>query len=1021
MSTRAALSAVALCLVFTLTVALPFQPWAASRSGACAFEVTVESDESGLATLFFDVGSGGSAVDSAVQPVSAGHLSTLRFALPSGRLRSLSLAPLDRDVRMTLSDARIADGSGRTLARFAPERLQPANQIESMVVRNEKVLVSTSRNADRPLVRIGLTGPLALPRSNWWLPMALVFASLLAAYFAFEWMGRSQGATHRRRAAVAWEAARASPGRAILAAALLGTIAANYPVIFAGRSLVSPNLGTALLYGQLPWVPGFQSLERGNSNSADIDALMWHHLPLSMVQHRAAFGDGELPLWNRYDSAGTPLLGQGQSCFGDPLHLIPFLANGAPWAWDLKFLLAKVLFACGIGFSVWRLTRHLPASLLMAVSVQFIGFFVYRVNHPAIFSLCYAPWILYAWIRIVEAGAIRASILWMVALLAANLAELCSGTAKEAYILLVSCNFSGVLMLAGCRRSLADKVKLLGAASVETAAFAMMSSPVWYTFFRALKNSYTTYGAVQTFQLQPGMFAGLFDELFFRPFQFFGNVINPSANFFILVGLIWAAVRSRSLLNSRCSAALLVSTLPALALVFGVIPPGFVARIPYLGNILHVDNTFSCVLIVMFAVLAGVGWKEALERIGSRDGKWEAGVVMVVLIGIYAAYLGTAQAVVRGYYFDRTWGKLIELGPFIHLYALSLLAAAALLLWVARKVRERGPWSAELVLLGTLSFAALHWRHGLQAGMAFPEYVIMPASRVDLLAHSPAVEAVSSVRDLPSRSVGFVDSFFPGWSAAYGLEGISGPDALMNRYYRQLMDVSGIERVWDWRYKLEDRDLGAVKPMLDLLNVRFYLDYPAGRRAPREMLSPFSSSDMEVYESRSYWPRAFFTDSIAVYRDLPQYWSWIRAGDGRPFAAIEHGDWDRLNPLPAISGDLSTRRINPARDYVLTANTTSFTVDATGPGLIVLTEAYERGNFRATLNGVDVPYSRVNHAFKGIFVGSAGRYTVRFSYWPDGFSITLVVMGMGILVVLVGLSLVLLTSKTPPLSRPFEI
>ena len=997
-------STIAAALVLACAASIPFQPWAGANGGACHFEASVESDESGLAKLYFDVGHGMNEDDSAVQSVEAGHPGLLRFALPHGSLRSLRLDPLDRDVRMTLGGARIVDDSGRTLAQFAPDRFHPLRQIGSLEVRDGKLVISTASDADDPQVAIDLGGPIELPRSVWWKGIAMGFAGIMAILLAIEFAARSPAARLGRRARSLWDAANASPGRAVMAAALLAALAANYPVVFAGKSLVSPNLGTALLYGRLPWVPGFQSLERGNSNSADIDALMWHHLPLSMIQHRALLGSGELPLWNRYDSAGSPLLGQGQSCLGDPLQVIPLLANGAPWAWDAKFLLAKWLFACGIGFCVWRLTRHLPASLLLAASAQFIGFFVYRVNHPAIFSLCYSPWILYCWIRIGDSGSARGSILWMAALLGANLTELSSGTIKEAYVLLLSMNFSGACVLLACARPWAAKLKLLAGAAAESAAFAMIGSPVWYTFYRALKSSYTTYDAPQAFQIQPGMLVGLFDELFYRPFQIFGNVIDPSANFLVLTGLLWAAVRWRPVLADRRSVALMLSSVPALVLAFGVIPPGVITRVPFLGNIVHIDNTFSCVLVVVLTVAAGVGWKQAWQSLGTVEGRREGRAVLMLLAGLCAVYLGTAQAIVRSAYFDQTWGRIIKLDTFVLGYGFSVVAAAALLMWVLHRARGRGSWTPALVLCAVLAFATLHWRHGLQMGTAFPDVVIMPTKRVDLLAKSPSVESMLARRDSPFRAVGFVDNFFPGWSAAYDLEGISGPDALVNRYYRQFMDASGIERVWDWRYKLEDNDLKSVRPMLDVLNVRFYLDYPAGKRRPRGELRPFLSSDMEVCESPSYWPRAFFTDSAAVYDELPQYCSWIRGGDGRPFAAVQHSDWVRLSPLPRVSGDLSTRQVRPAQDYALTPNSTSFTVSATGPGFIVLTEAYERGNFRATLDGAQVPYLRINHAFKGIYVDSAGTYRVTFTYWPRGFSTTLVVAAIGLALALLALS-----------------
>ncbi|HEY4989096.1 MAG TPA: hypothetical protein VII09_04775, partial [Opitutaceae bacterium] len=970
---------------------------------------------------YYDMGHGLTEKDSAVQAVVAGHPCRLRFALPAGTLRSLRLDPIDRGTHMILSGARIVDDSGQVLETVAPEEFHSANQIESMAVKDSALLVTTEPEGNDPQISVTFPRPVDLPHGLWWKGIALVLAALLAALVLFHWACGSATVRLGERGRTLWAAAHACPGRAVLLTSLVATIAANYPVVFAGKSFVSPNLGTALLYGKNPWVPGFQSIERGNSNSADIDALMWHHLPLSMIQRRAVLGHGELPLWNRYDSSGTPLLGQGQSCFGDPLQLIPLLADGAAWAWDLKFLLAKGLLSCAMGFCLWRLTRHLPVVLLLTASVQFIGFFVFRVNHPAIFSLCYAPWIIYCWLRVIDCRSVRAAVGWLAALLAVNLVEISSGTVKEAYILLLYMNFTGLCLLLASPRPAREKARLLGGLCVEGLLFVVIGSPAWLTFYRALRNSYTTYQAAQTYQIQPGMAAGLFDEVFYRPFQIYSNVINPSANFFILIGLVWIGVRWRSFWGNRTAAALLASTLPAALLAFGAVSPGLVSRVPFLGNILHVDNTFSCALVLLFTLLAGLGWTEAWARLAVKEGRAEAAAVVVLIGLVLAAFLGTAQAVLRSAYAEETWGKVITVDRFIYLYGLSLIAGSALLLWVLQSARSRGSWTSAGFICAAAAFAALHWRHGLQISMAFPDYVIMPTGRVDLVAHSPAVDSILARRDSPYRAVGFGDNFFPGWTIAYDIEGISGPDALMNRYYRELMDSSGVERLWDWRYRVYPSQLALAKPVLDLLNVRFYLDYPAGQRPTGSLLKPFSSSDMEVYESPTSWPRAFFTDSVAVYQDLPQYTSWIRAGDGRPFAAIERKDWIRLNPLPRVSGDLGTRRVAPAADYVLTPNSTAFTVSAAAPGFIVLTEAYERDNFRATLNGADAPYLRVNHAFKGIYVDRPGTYRVKFSYWPRDLTQSLAAACGGLGLVVLALGGALLGRKASAGLAPLEI
>jgi hypothetical protein len=449
---------------------------------------------------------------------------------------------------------------------------------------------------------------------------------------------------------------------------------------------------------------------------------------------------------------------------------------------------------------------------------------------------------------------------------------------------------------------------------------------------------------------------------------------------------------------------LLLSALPALLLVYGIVPPALIARVPFLGNILHVDNTFSCVLIVLFTVLAGFGWRQAWVVLGTPEGRWASARVGGIVVLIYLSYLGTVQTVVRSQYYSQTWGALVKPGSFVQWYGLSLVAGSILLLWVLNRFKARGAWTAPLALLAILAFASLHWRHGLQEGMADANYIIMPASRVDLLASSPSVETIKARMKEPARAIGFMDNFFPGWTAAYGIEGICGPDALMNKDYRELMGVSGIERLWDWRYRLQDKDLATVMPLLDLLNVRFYLDYPSGHRDGRDALRTLVSSDMEVYESPTTWPRAFFTDSAAVYSDVSQFWSKVKSANGKPFAAIQHDDWMNLSPAPIVSSDLSKRSVTPAGDFALTENSTSFKVNASGPGVIVLTEAYERKNFRASLNGVPIPYFRVNHAFKGIYVESPGTYLVTFTYWPADLTLTIVVAAMGLVLGFAGIA-----------------
>jgi uncharacterized membrane protein YfhO len=96
----------------------------------------------------------------------------------------------------------------------------------------------------------------------------------------------------------------------------------------------------------------------------------------------------------------------------------------------------------------------------------------------------------------------------------------------------------------------------------------------------------------------------------------------------------------------------------------------------------------------------------------------------------------------------------------------------------------------------------------------------------------------------------------------------------------------------------------------------------------------------------------------------------------------------------------------PAGDYRLTNNSTRFSVDASGPGIIVLGETYYPGDFVATVNGEKVDYTRVNEASKGIWVNKAGKYDVSFTYRPEKLNqaLWISISGLLLLMLLMGIS-----------------
>jgi hypothetical protein len=1009
--------------LFGAGVVLPFQPWTRTKSAQFSLEARIAADAPGHAQLFYDLGVGFNEQDSTRLPIAAGKPGQVyRFSLPPGSYRKLRFDPSENATTFELGSIRIVAENGRTLRTIEPREWRAGDQIQSLRPHSEGLEIRMRPGATDP--QIDLTFPSTLRIDVPWgerlgntaLSAGVVWILVALLLFVLDRAAKARDALNR---GARWGLAH--PGRAVAVLALIAVVISVYPVVFLGKSHVSPNLGTTLLYDGFPTLPGDRSTETTDVKGSDVGAVMWQHVPFSMMQHRALFRDGELPLWNRYNSGGTPLLAQGQSMFGDPLHFLVVIANGAAWAWDAKYLIAKWLFATGLGLIVFALTRHLPSALLVTFGAPFIGFFVYRVDHPAFFSFCYSPWVLYCWVRIVQSETKRATACWMAGLVLVNFALLNSGTVKEAYMLLLSLNFSGACVLLSDRASLRVRLLKLAGLVWAGAIFALLSAPIWLPFLDTLKRAYTSYNAVVAFQVQPGLLLAAFDEALYRPLSDFSRVFNPSANFLILGGVLYFLATLRLHFAERPAVALAVASLVPLSLAFGLIPSAWIVDVPFLGNIHHLDNSFTCVLIVLWAVLAGMGFKTAATRLGTPEGRGDLIVAALLLFALVFAYVGFGQAVQRAVFGAGTTfapiktGQEVRMTSFVWGYLGAMLTALVAGGIIVRRALIRRQLTPAAGVLLALALSVLLWRHAQHGRAAgFEDYVVRPTPRANFHAKSEAIAFVQAAQSAaPSRAVGTNQNFFPGWTGAYDLESINGPDALMSPYYRELTSQpgTGIERIWDWRLYVTPATVGPSQRFLDFLNVRYYFDLHSDQGRMGAVLKPAKLADLDVYESPTAWPRAFFTDRLFAYREPAELVQKIVGPDRQPFAAALAADIAAQPSLAALPSDLAGRTTTPATGYRLTVNTTSFDVRASGPGAIVLGEVLWPGDFRAEINGQSAPVVRLNHAFKGVVVSGAGEYRVTFRYWPRRFSLALGLSLAGF--ILLGISFVAVWKWTP--------
>lgn len=962
-------------VALSFTLAAPLMLGTVYRTlndGTYNLELELASSVGGMLQVFYDRGNGITEADSSVVPIRPSTTILVdRVPIPAGTYRTLRIDPPGAEATFTIAAVRITSGNDTTIAEIPLQRLIPAVQLSILNAGPPLVLASPPTSTDpqiiwtpdtplvleratRSVVSIALTGLVA------WLAMLGVIMVLERVLSPLgprvvRTFDRVAGAGERR------------PRIAVLAAAIAGTMIAMYPVIFLGRSLVSPsNGGTFLLYDRAPFTPGSDDLLIEDPRGTDIGAGMWAFVPYSHVQRMALLA-GELPFWNRYNAAGRPLWGQGQTQILDPLHWLTLLPRDPAPGWDAKFVVHRAVFAFGLGLCVLMLTASWPAAALVAFTAPFAAYFIFRLNHPAQFTLTYAGWALCAWIALSRAAR-RSELYGAAAGLALTTAlMLVASPPKEAVVMILCVHGAGVLMLILAPESWTLLARRLAAAAAGGIVAALLSTPHWLVFLDTLGSALTDYDRpAARFASWPYAMMLIFGVM--AP----GGLPMPGAHAAVFATAV-AAVASRATFRRASSFAVVVAPVAALAIAFGAVPERVIIALPFFANIHQIDYTFLAGGIVLLFVASGVGSSVLMREAGTRTAAAIAGAILVA--GVVTLYYA---------------GGLAGLGHSIASWAMLASLAIAAMLPALIVVTSR-VWPAPLpVFAVAIALFALIIPNGFHVPLGsrlVDGIVIQPRPRVALEQNSSAVDAIFRDAGTAAIRVAGVDQvLFPGSSALYELESIGGPDALQLPWYEELVITHGIVRNWNWATMIPAASMPRAQPFLDLLGVGYLLGRSTDN-VPDTVDVALDAPDLvRVLRRRGPWPRAFFTTAVSTYATTPEFIEQLRRAEG-PFASVQRSDDDAMRAASGLNGGRVVTV--PADRLQITPNTTRFRVRTPGVGVVVLTETWMPSEFEATLNGDRVPYFRINHAFKGVKIPGAGEWELTFRFRPRRWRVSL--------------------------------
>ena len=965
-------------------------------------EVEMQCDRPVRMQFYFDTGTGFQESESIRESVPAlPDFHQFRFPIPVSGFKRLRFDPAEGPVRMRVNSVAVRSAAEDWLGRppvytFNLRELWPLQQMTELVHEDDGTIrLLVVDGATDPATKLDLPTPLFLGLDWFYVALrSLVFAAgwtlawVLVMELGFRLPADSLGRAATRVRAV-WR--RLSPAQAVWLVAAASVVLSCYPVVFCGKSFASVNFqeGTYQLYEKFPTLPGTTDADVESGHGTDVGTMAWGVAPGSVVASRALLRDGEWPLWDRYSGNGAPLLGQGRSMVGDPLHWLVLAAGGRAWAWDVKFLVAKLCFAAGVGLLVLTATACLPAALLLSFSAAFIGCWAYYLNHPAFFSLCYAPWIVFAWQEIARAASWRRVLGWTAGLVLVCWTELNSGSLPEAAALLVYLNLLGLLVLLLARHPVRLRFQRVLVVAAGGLIFCLLAAPVLWPFFDTLQHSVGGPRAAPFRPWPPDLFIGSFDDFFCQPMAARGHRLVPAANFLVLFGVLLALSNAKRLMRDRFFVASASSALVLFAALFGGLPQEWVDALPLVGSIARPEAAFSAVMFVPLFVVAGFGLQQCLQPLSRR--RWTRDLLVAAALGtvMLAACWHLLAAPVSVGIGALVAGQTGDVSALLGGYACVLGLAVGILPFVLRRLALRGFALAPVLLLACCLFL-IHWRQGIRLDGAFGEYTPELPDRLDLLARSPAVDFLHADRESPFRGVGLGANLMMGYSGIAGVESFNGPDAFASPYLEELK-TAGMKFTHDWLTDALDKTrLAAVKRFYDLCNVRYYLTLPDDPLDAVPGLRLIGKLDLDVYRNETAWPRAFFVDRLQDYEDVAGYVREVMDGDSRPFAAVEKTAY-LLDPtmVGRFDKEPAGRTVVPASHYRLTANRTSFDIDAPHAGVVVLAESFYPDAISAWINGRPTPVFRVNHAFRGIVVDRPGHFRVTFAYRPPHLTLAL--------------------------------
>lgn len=674
----------------------------------------------------------------------------------------------------------------------------------------------------------------------------------------------------------------------------------------------------------------------------------------------------ELPLWNRYNFSGTPLLANFQAGVFYPFNILFFLL---PFeiSWSLLIFIQPFLAGLFLYYFLNNLKLKRMASLLGALSYSFSGFFIAWLEWGSVLNTAlWLPLILLSIDMInksLKEKITKNILIWSIIFVFSLVSSFFAGHLQTFFYI---ASFSFVYFLA---RSYKEKkiLKNLVLYLVLSVSFLFVTAIQWIPTLKFIFLSARNLDVVGW--RADGWFVPWQNIIQFVSPDFFGNPATLNyygiwnyGEFIGYIGIFPLIVAIFALLFRRDKKTLFFGTMFFVSLVLAF--PTLIAKIPFKFELplLSTSQPTRLMFIIDFclAVLASFGIDHFIKVKNKK--------LMLVVLGI----LGTVFVLLWGFvsYYSGAMVSSENLAvakqnlilPTLTFLVISFVLVV-LVFYKKEKLFKINVLNSLLVLLFIITVFDL-----FRFGWKFEPFVSK-----DYLYPSTKVTDFLQKQEKPFRVLS-VDSRImpPNFSIMYGIEVLDGYDPLYLQRYGELMAASSrgkpdINPPFGFNRIITPQD--AFSKISDMLGAKYILSLDD--RKDEKLNLVFTDGIIKVYENKKALPRAFFVNSTFIANSkqeaIDAMFDVNYQFNSR--AIVEEVENNELFKENWSIGSIEIKSYKDNKIILETSNKED--------GFLVLTDSYYP-SWHATVDGKETKIYITNFNFRGIIVPK-GTHTIEFN------------------------------------------